>query len=64
MPRRHVRAADVEPIERASLDELRNLQLERLESSYIGVSAEVVVCDPRTIERSVGKAKRVIDPRA
>src|SRR5262245_20562176 len=32
--------------------------------SYIGVSAAVVVCDPGTVERSVGKAKRVIDARA
>jgi phenylacetate-CoA ligase len=32
--------------------------------SYIGVTAAVVVCDPGTVERSVGKAKRVIDARA
>jgi phenylacetate-CoA ligase len=31
--------------------------------SYIGVTAAVVVCDPGTVERSVGKAKRVIDAR-
>ena len=32
--------------------------------AYIGVSAAVVVCEPGTIERSVGKARRVIDRRA
>ena len=32
--------------------------------SYIGVSALVMLCDPGTIERSIGKAKRVIDARA
>jgi phenylacetate-CoA ligase len=32
--------------------------------SYIGVTAAVVVCDPGSIERSVGKAKRVIDRRS
>jgi len=31
--------------------------------SYIGVSAAIIVCDPGSIERSVGKAKRVIDHR-
>ena len=31
--------------------------------SYIGVTAAIVVCDPGTIERSGGKAKRVIDAR-
>jgi phenylacetate-CoA ligase len=32
--------------------------------SYIGVTAAVVVCDPGSIERSVGKARRVIDRRS
>jgi phenylacetate-CoA ligase len=32
--------------------------------AYIGVTAAIVVCDPGTVERSVGKAKRVIDARA
>ncbi len=32
--------------------------------SYIGVTASVAVCDPGTVERSFGKAKRVIDRRA
>ncbi len=31
--------------------------------SYIGVSALVSVCDPGTVERSIGKARRVIDLR-
>jgi phenylacetate-coenzyme A ligase PaaK-like adenylate-forming protein len=29
----------------------------------IGITAEVTVVPPRTIERSVGKAKRVLDLR-
>jgi phenylacetate-CoA ligase len=32
--------------------------------SYIGVTASVAMCDPGTVERSIGKAKRVIDRRA
>jgi phenylacetate-CoA ligase len=43
--------------ERAATD------LQRQIKSYIGVSALVRICDPGTIERSVGKAKRVIDAR-
>ena len=31
--------------------------------SYIGVSAAIVICDPGTVERSAGKATRVIDAR-
>ena len=31
--------------------------------SYIGVSARIVVGEPGSVERSVGKAKRVIDRR-
>ena len=38
--------------------------LQRQIKSYIGVSALVMLCDPGTIERSIGKAKRVIDARA
>jgi phenylacetate-CoA ligase len=30
---------------------------------YIGVTAAVVVCDPGSVERSIGKARRVIDTR-
>ena len=37
--------------------------LQRLIKSLIGVSASVVVCPPGSVERSVGKAKRVIDKR-
>ncbi|HYD64415.1 phenylacetate--CoA ligase PaaK [Azospirillum sp.] len=32
--------------------------------SYIGISTKVEICEPGTIERSVGKAKRVRDLRA
>jgi phenylacetate-CoA ligase len=37
--------------------------LQRRIKSYIGVTASVTVCNPGTIERSVGKAKRVFDRR-
>jgi phenylacetate-CoA ligase len=37
--------------------------LQRRIKSYIGVSADVSVCNPGTIERSTGKAKRVFDRR-
>jgi phenylacetate-CoA ligase len=37
--------------------------LQRSIKSYIGVTALVVVCDPGTVARSIGKAKRVIDTR-
>ena len=40
------------------------IDLQRQIKSYIGVSALVMLCDPGTIERSIGKAKRVIDARA
>jgi phenylacetate-coenzyme A ligase PaaK-like adenylate-forming protein len=39
-------------------------ELQRQIKSYIGVSADVVICDPGTVERSIGKAKRVIDARS
>ncbi len=38
-------------------------RLSQLIKSLIGISAEVKVAAPGTIERSVGKAKRVIDKR-
>jgi len=38
--------------------------LQRHIKSYIGVSAFVVICDPGTVDRSIGKAKRVIDTRS
>jgi phenylacetate-CoA ligase len=31
--------------------------------AYVGVSVRVEVCDPGAVERSAGKAKRVIDRR-
>ena len=51
-------AANVEPVRQ---DAARDL--ERRIKSYIGVTASVTVCNPGTIERSVGKAKRVLDRR-
>jgi phenylacetate-CoA ligase len=38
-------------------------ELQHSIKSYIGVTASVLVCDPGTIERSAGKAKRVVDVR-
>ncbi len=38
--------------------------LQRRIKSYIGVTASITVCKPGTIERSLGKAKRVIDRRS
>jgi phenylacetate-CoA ligase len=38
-------------------------ELQRMIKAYIGVSASVAVCAPGTVERSIGKAKRVIDKR-
>ena len=37
--------------------------LKRRIKSYIGITASVSICNPGDIERSVGKAKRVIDRR-
>jgi phenylacetate-CoA ligase len=37
--------------------------LHRHIKSYIGVSATVMMCEPGTVERSIGKAKRVVDLR-
>jgi phenylacetate-coenzyme A ligase PaaK-like adenylate-forming protein len=64
-------SGDLEPIETASTDELRALQLQRLrwslrhayEKNTIGVSAATMVQDPGTIERSMGKMRRIIDER-
>ena len=39
-------------------------QLQHDIKSYIGVSADVKIVGAGTIERSIGKAKRVIDMRA
>jgi phenylacetate-CoA ligase len=52
------RAANVEPVRQ---DAARDL--ERRIKSYIGVTASVMICNPGTIERSAGKAKRVLDRR-
>jgi len=45
---------------------LRNrltVELQRDIKDVIGITARVVVCAPGTLERSVGKAKRVVDKR-
>ena len=46
-----------------ALCEQAGRDLQHLIKSFIGVSASVVVCPPGSVERSVGKAKRVIDRR-
>jgi phenylacetate-CoA ligase len=38
-------------------------ELQQRIKSYVGVTASVNVCDPGTVARSVGKARRVIDTR-
>jgi phenylacetate-CoA ligase len=38
-------------------------ELQHLIKSYIGVTAAVLMCAPGSVERSIGKAKRVIDLR-
>jgi phenylacetate-CoA ligase len=38
-------------------------ELQRRIKAYVGVSASVTVCEAGTLERSVGKARRVIDRR-
>jgi phenylacetate-CoA ligase len=58
----------VELGEQTFSDEVKQLQsLERKISKnikeYLGVSAKVKLVEPKTIERSEGKAKRVIDNR-
>jgi phenylacetate-CoA ligase len=37
--------------------------LQRVIKSYIGITAAVSVCNPGAIERSTGKAKRIVDRR-
>jgi phenylacetate-CoA ligase len=37
--------------------------LVHLVKSYVGISVDVAIVNPNAIERSVGKAKRVIDNR-
>lgn len=50
------------PIDTQALDDLRN-RAERELAESLGVSAEVKLMGPQSIERSLGKAKRVIDKR-
>jgi phenylacetate-CoA ligase len=47
----------------AEASELCARELVRLVKSYIGISVRVATHPPGTIERSVGKAKRVVDRR-
>jgi len=47
----------------ASLRDEAARDLQRRIKSYIGVTASVTVCNPGTIDRSIGKAKRVFDRR-
>jgi phenylacetate-CoA ligase len=48
--------------ETKSLERLRH-QIEAVMKSRLGISLRVKLVEPKTIERSVGKAKRVIDHR-
>jgi phenylacetate-CoA ligase len=59
---------NVEVNESVFSDEIKNLQ--RLESKvqknikeFLGVTAKVKLVEPKGIERSVGKAKRIVDLR-
>jgi phenylacetate-CoA ligase len=52
-------AANVAPVRD---DAARDLQ--RRIKAYVGVTASVTICNPGTLERSVGKAKRVVDKRS
>lgn len=58
----------VEVEERVFSDEVRKLQdledrIRKEISSILGISAKIKLVEPKTIERSEGKAKRVIDKR-
>jgi len=58
----------VEVDERIFSDEIKNLQrteakLEKNIKEFLGVTADVRLVEPRSIQRSEGKAKRVIDNR-
>ncbi|MBW1974083.1 MAG: phenylacetate--CoA ligase [Deltaproteobacteria bacterium] len=58
----------VEVGEQAFSDEVKKLQqlekkIEKNIKEYLGVSARVQLVEPKSIERSAGKAKRVIDKR-
>jgi len=47
----------------ASMREEATRDLQRRIKAYVGLTATVTVCNPGTIERSIGKAKRVTDRR-
>jgi phenylacetate-coenzyme A ligase PaaK-like adenylate-forming protein len=47
----------------ASIRDEAARDLQRRIKSYVGVTASVSACNPGLIERSVGKAKRVVDKR-
>lgn len=51
-----------EPVDMPALEELRK-RTEHTLSSSLGVGVEVKLMGPHTIERSIGKAKRVVDKR-
>jgi phenylacetate-CoA ligase len=51
-----------EPVDMQTLEELRK-RAEHTLSSGLGVGVEVKLMGPHTIERSIGKAKRVVDKR-
>ena len=51
-----------EPVDMQALDELRK-RAEHTLSSGLGVGVDVKLMGPHTIERSIGKAKRVVDKR-
>ncbi len=58
----------VEVEERIFSDEVKTMQtlgdkIKREISSILGISARVKLVEPKTIERSEGKAKRVVDKR-
>ncbi len=51
-----------EPVDMQALEELRK-RAELTLSSGLGVGVDVKLMGPHTIERSIGKAKRVVDKR-
>jgi len=58
----------VEMNENLFADEIRKLQmlegrLQKAIKEYLGVTAKVRLMEPRSIERSEGKAKRIVDNR-
>jgi phenylacetate-CoA ligase len=58
---------NVECVREVALDAAQRMRLERqlsgLIKAVVGISTHVRVCDPGSIERSAGKARRVIDHR-